>query len=182
MLYGWWDRLQSWCDATIEQSAVRRLSRTVNGRAIKSSIPPVFAFCVAAAFLVGQLSMLRWPESFSAFLLASPAVAVLLMSLLMISSYPSASKHVPTYAVGAYGLLAAIQCIMGAFAMLLPLETQGSSGYRLIFAVTTTLFVLGLTFGFSKNLVHRTVDSWTQKDRRSPEPEPEESEEEDDEG
>ena len=171
MMQQLWGRLQSWCDNTLRQTAVKRLSSTVDGQAVKNSIPPVFAFCVAAALFIAQLSMLRWPESFSAFLVASPAVAVVLLTGLVMCAYPRVARHVPTYAIGTYSMLTAVQCIFGAFAMLLPFDTA-SMGYRLLFAIITTLTVLLSTYGCSQVLVEHTVQNMSARQKReTPEPE-----------
>ena len=172
MMQQLWSRLQGWCETTLRQTAVRRLSSSVDGQAVKNSIPPVFAFCVAAALFIAQLSMLRWPESFSAFLVASPMVAVVLLAGLVMCAYPGAARHVPTYAVGMYSLLTAVQCIFGAFAMLLPFDNS-SLGYRLLFAIITTLTVLLSTYGGSRALVERTVQNMSARRERHETPEPE---------
>lgn len=152
MLAEYWSRVRAWCEDTVRSSAIKGLSESIEGRIVRNAAPAILAYIVVAAVLSGQLLLQQWPESFAAFLLGSPALAVAMLSLLAIASRPSLATRVPLYACGGFALLASLQCIMGAAAMCLP-----SPPSRPAFALFTTVVVLCLCFGLSKTFVRQSV-------------------------
>lgn len=165
MWAGAWERLQQWYDNKIEATAVRRLNSSVNGRAIKNAVPPIVVFVVVSAVLVSHLSTLRWPESFSGFLLTSPAIAVLMLSSLIIVAAPSATRHVPLYAFGGYVGLVALQCMLGALAMSLPafVSNTGNPGHRVVFSAVTILVLTLIVYNLSQSFTTRTANNYSKK-------------------
>lgn len=154
MIAEYWSRIRAWCEDTVRTSAIKGLSESVEGKAIRNAAPAILAYIVVAAILSSQLLLQQWPESFAAFLLGSPALAVAMLSLLAIAARPQIASTVPLYACGGFALLASLQCIMGAIAMCLP-----SPPSRIVFAVITTVVVLGLCFGLSKSFVRSSIHS-----------------------
>lgn len=136
-------------------------------------MPPLSVFVVVGAVLIAHLSTLRWPESFSGFLLASPAIAVLLLSILCVVACPSATRHVPLYACGGYVGLTAIQCILGALAMSLPafVSNTGNPGHRMIFSAVTILFLTLIVYNLSRSFVKRTANNYSKPERKEEEEE-----------
>lgn len=181
MLANMWERVQLWYDNKIESTAVKRLNNSVNGRAIKNAIPPILVFIIVGAVLIAHLSTLRWPESFSGFLLASPIIAVLLLSLLTIVTCPSVTRNVPLYACGGYVALVAIQCMLGALAMSLPafVSNTGNPGHRMIFSAVTVLILTLILYNLSKSFVKRTSKGFETKKPTKPKEPVEETEETD---
>lgn len=160
MLNATWDRLMKWYDTKIESTAVRRLNNSVNGRAVKGALPPLAVFILLAAVIISHLSTLRWPESFQGFLLASPALSVLIVALLTLVSFPSAAKSVPLYGLLGYVGLATLQCVLGALFLCFPAFT-GSVSNRLIFSCVTNLFLIVLTYIIARSVLDRTVSPVT---------------------
>ena len=129
---------------------------------IRDAAPAILAYIVVCAVLCSQLMLQQWPESFAAFLLGSPALAVALLSLLAIAANPSVATSVPLYACGGFAVLAALQCIMGAIAMCMP-----SPPSRITFAIITTLVVLCLCFGLSKSFVKDSIRTMSKAKART---------------
>ena len=176
MIGNLWERMQSWYDHKVETTAVRRLSGSVNGRAVKNAIPPTIVFIIISAVLISHLSTLKWPESFSGFLLASPAVAILLLSIFYMVACPTLMKNVPLYACGGYVGLVAVQSILGALAMSLPafVSNTGNPSHRMVFSAVTILVLTLIVYNLSKSFVSRTVNSYSkQQEEKLDEPETE---------
>ena len=131
---------------------------------IRRAAPALLAYIVVAAILSSQLLLQQWPESFAAFLLGSPALAVAMLSLLTIAANPSIAASIPLYACGGFVLLAALQCIMGAVAMCMP-----SPPSRITFAIITTLVVLCLCFALSKSFVKDSIRTMSKAKARTEE-------------
>ena len=152
MLQHYWDRVRGWCQDTVRASAIHRLSESVEGKILRKALPAVLTYLLVAAVLTGQLMLQTWPESFAAFLLGSPLISTIMLSLLALAARPEAACSVPLYASAGFAVLTAIQCILGAFALCLPCPPN-----RLVFALLTSIAVLVLCFCLSTSFVKESV-------------------------
>ena len=154
MISRYWNLVRDWCGDAVRSSAIKRLSETVEGKLIRKMLAPILCYILVSAILTGQLLLQQWPESFSAFLLGSPAIACAILSVLAIACKPDIAAQVPLYACGGFIFLAALQCIMGAFATCLP-----SPPNRVVFALITGILVTCLCFGLSKAFVDDGIEA-----------------------
>ena len=176
MIGAYFEKAQQWLNDTVRSSAIREISRSIEGKSLKKALPPILTYIVAAAVLISQLLLVQWPQSFAAFLLLSPIIANAILSALAIACRPSIASSVPLYACIGVATLAALQCIMGAFAMVLPGQPN-----RTIFSLLSAALVLCLCMGISKSFVKSSMQQITdigKKPNPNPNPEPSETSEE----
>ncbi|KAK9827069.1 hypothetical protein WJX74_005549 [Apatococcus lobatus] len=152
MIAGYLEKARRWMQDTVRSSAIRGLSDSVEGKRLKRSLPPLLTFIVVAAVLSGQLLLKDWPRSFAAFLLASPLVSSAMLAALAVACQPSSAAKVPTYACVGVVVLAALQCVLGAFAMCLPVQLD-----RTVFSLLSAAVVLLLCLGISKSFVNDSI-------------------------
>ncbi len=183
MIARYLDRARRWLDDTVRSSAVKGLSESVEGRLVRDALPVLLSYIVVSAVLVGQLLLARWPQSFAAFLLTSPLITTALLAALAVAARPAAAARVPLYACLGFGLLAALQCVMGACALTLPVLPD-----RVAFSLVSAAVVLCLCLGLSRSFVRDAVRRLASRRRpAAPEPRPpaadnsDEEEQEDDE-
>ena len=172
MLQQYWNRIQAWVDTTIEKTATKRLTDSVNGRALKRGVPLLSGFLIAVAVLVAHLLLLSWPEPFSAYLLTVPAIAVLILSGLSLWVYPSSASRVPSLAVLGYVALASLHSVGGALASTIS-PASLTAGHRQLFAFLMVFVVLNLSTFVTKKLVRHTLhkhDDATQDSVGAPTP------------
>lgn len=148
MIAGYLEKARLWMQDTVRSSAIKGLSDSVEGKRLKKALPPILTFIVVAAVLSGQLLLTNWPASFAAFLLASPVVSAAMLAALAVACHPPAAAKVPLYACLGVAVLAALQCVLGAAAMCLPVQLD-----RTVFSLLSAAVVLLLCLGISKSFV-----------------------------
>ncbi len=155
MIAAYLDKARLWLHDTLRSSAIKGLSESVEGKKLKKALAPILCYIVVAAVLSSQLLLAQWPVSFAAFLLASPVIANAILGTLAIACNPAVASKVPLYACIGIAGLAALQCIMGAFAMCLPLQP-----HRTVFALLSSAVVLCLCLGVSKSFVKSGIQTF----------------------
>ena len=171
MLFSAWRRARDWVDSTVERTAVKRLTDSVNGRALRKALPVVLALAVLLVVLLVQLALLllQAPQSFSAFALAGPALAVVAMALMAVLVHPSCGASVPLCAVLGFLALAALHSTVAALMnSVAPVNLE-------LFAVIAAVLDAILAFVVGKGLIRKTVAQLNRR-RDAPEPAPEPSE------
>ena len=162
MLNECWSRVCDWVTDTVEKTATQRLSTSPTGRTVRRGLPGLVAYVVAAAVLISHLLFLHmWPQTFSAYLLSTPALAMAILTILAAAILPIASAKLPLYAVTGYVGLAAVQCLLGAFAMSIP----GGTENRLMFCLAVVVVSALLCAGLSRALLRRALAALNRKKR-----------------
>lgn len=158
MIAEWVTRAQAWFGRAVRNSAVNHLTRTVHGEQLRHGAPAVASFIAGAAVLIGQLTLSTagWPESFSAFLLASPLVTVVVLAGLAATVYPPCAAQLPLWGMFAYIALGSLQALLGAVVSIAPVPPN-----RVQFALLTAGIVCVAVVVLSKRLMDSALETVT---------------------
>ncbi|MCJ1449667.1 MAG: hypothetical protein MMC23_010189 [Stictis urceolatum] len=116
MLGGAWKSARDWLDGQVHKTVVRTLTDSSNGKAVRKALPVVIALAVFLVVLLSQLVLImaQTPQSFSAFLLAGPALATACMAVMGLMVVPASADSIPMYAVVVFTALAVGHSTVGA--------------------------------------------------------------------
>ncbi|RZK88947.1 MAG: hypothetical protein EOO66_17020 [Methylobacterium sp.] len=156
MIAEYLERARAWFGRTVRDSAVRQFARSVQGDRVRGAIPPLSSFVAGSAVLIGQLTLAAggWPESFAAFILASPLLTVAVLAALALATYPPCAQAVPVWALAGFVLLGSLQALLGAAVSIAP-----SPPGRVQFALLTAGIVMLGVMILSKHAVSRACEA-----------------------